>query len=508
MSQQITALQRMEGRRYFGLLMEQGTGKTWALLADAERLFLQGKIEAVLVIAPNGVHTNWVYREIPTHIGGRVLARAWLSGSGVRATKYMDEVFAPSDDGEPPPLRILAMNIDALIHKRGYAYALKFLTTYKTMIVLDESSDIKSPETARTKAMMLLRSRAVAARIANGTPITKAPLDVFAQMEFLRTGLMGTTSYRAFVSEYAVLLDPNSRQMQNLIAENPRAQFAQIIARNVDGTPMWRNLDKLKALLEPHTYRVTKRECLDLPEKIYQNHFFELDPKQQRAYDLMSDLNRIEVPDSLDALSVSALAALGKLRQITSGFVIKPDGGGVHYVSDGNPRLAALRTLVAANDAPVIVWAYFQEELTAIAALLRAMGRRVVEYRGETRRTDREEAVDAFQRGDADAFVGHPQAGGIGLTLTAAQWVVYYSNSFNLRHRLQSEDRAHRIGTTGNVVYIDIVALGTVDVAMARSLQAKMITASIVLGDDARPIPSENTLCAPGPSGAVDRLEK
>ena len=81
------------------------------------------------------------------------------------------------------------------------------------------------------------------------------------------------------------------------------------------------------------------------------------------------------------------------------------------------------------------------------------------------------------------AFIGQPQAGGIGLTLTAAETVIYYSNDFNLGTRLQSEDRCHRIGTRHNVVYIDLVALNTLDAPIARALQRKTAVAAEILGD-------------------------
>jgi SNF2 family DNA or RNA helicase len=480
MAHQLQAVQSMVGRRTYALFMEQGTGKTWTLLADAERLFAKGAIDSVLVVAPNGVHTNWVNREIPAHMEGNIVARAWRSGAGVRHMRSLEDLFKPRKAGEPPALRVLAVNIDALVSKKGYEFCERFLLSGSPLIILDESSRIKNPDAARTKALMRLRRYCKGARIASGTPVTNSPVDVFAQMEFLESGLLGTTSYRAFVAEYADVLPANHPMIVNMTIRNPRAAHAQIIARNPDGSPRWRNLDKLQKLLEPHSFRVLKKDCLDLPEKIYKTITFELDAAQQRAYDKMQDELRIELDDRTE-LPVSELAALVKLQQITSGYVNTPLG--VKYVSEDNPRLKTLMDAAEDVEGKFIVWARFREELDAISAALTAAGVEHVQYHGGVSREDREAAVDQFQNGSARVFVGQPQSGGIGLTLTAAETVFYFSNDFNLETRLQSEDRAHRIGTRKNVVYIDIAAENTIDEQIARNLQRKQRTAALVLGD-------------------------
>lgn len=485
MAHQLEAVQRMVGRRTYALFMEQGTGKTWTLLADAERLYAKGAIDAVLVFAPNGVHTNWVKREIPTHMEGEIIARHWRSGAGVKHLRWMEDLFKVRQEGQPVPLRILAMNIDAVITKKGYDFAERFLMATNALMIIDESGRIKNPDAARTKALMKLRHLAKGARIATGTPITRAPTDVFSQMQFLEHGLLGTTSYRAFVAEYADVLPNSHPLMQNMVRRNPKAAYAQIIAKNPDGSPRWRNLDKLQKLLEPHSFRVLKKDCLDLPEKIYKTISFELEPEQRRVYEKMEEENRIEL-DERTELPVSELAALVKLQQITSGFVNLPTGG-LKYISEDNPRLKALLDALQDVDGKFIVWARFTEEIHAVRDALTAAGYNVVTYFGATSRDDREAAVDGFQNDpNIHCFIGNAQAAGIGLTLTAGETVFYFSNSFDLDHRLQSEDRSHRIGTVNHVVYIDLVAEDTVDEKIARNLQRKQRTAAIVLGD-ARP---------------------
>lgn len=480
MMHQITALERMDGRDFYGLFLEQGTGKTWCLLADAERLFLKDKIDALLVIAPNGVHTNWVRREIPQHLDAPCIARSWKSGAGKKWIEWMNDVLTP----RPPRhagggLRIFAINIDALITKAGFDFAAQFVMKFRAMMVVDESSRIKNPKAARSQAIMKLRPHVRYVRIATGTPVTNAPVDVFNQMEFLQRGLLGTTSHRAFVAEYAELLPSNHPMLKRMSQRNPRIAHAQIIARDSNGRPKWRNLGKLHRLLDPHTFRVTKDECLDLPAKIYKRHYFSMSPAQTKAYKLMEEECRMTIKDEL--VPVQALSAGIKLQQITSGFVLHE--GIPHYVAEENPRLEALKDLIEDLNGPFIVWARFKEEIRAIINTLKANQISAAPYFGDTSTADREVAIDDFQSGRIRAFIGQQQAAGLGLTLTAAETAIYYSNDFNLEHRSQSEDRCHRKGTRHSVVYIDLIAEGSIDETIATALQSKSNMARAIVGD-------------------------
>jgi SNF2 family DNA or RNA helicase len=482
MRHQIVGLRRMIDRKFYGLFLDMGTGKTWMFLADAERLYAAGKIDGLLVIAPKGVHTNWIRREVPKHLGDdHVIARAYSSGMGKQETEHVKQIFRVRDDGEQAPLRILAINYDALITKDGLAFAKSFLRATKAMIVLDESTRIKGIKNRRTEAVMQLKPLSVYRRIASGMPITNAPPDIFAQMEFLEEGRLGTSSYRAFVAEYSQLLPPSHPMIKKMIQKNPRIAFAQIVERDkITNKPIYRNLEKLQALLQRDSYRVLKSECLDLPSKVYKNHYFNLSRDQRAAYRTMEKEFRIMLDDD-EFETVAKLNSITKLQQITSGFVIHKDRS-LHYVAQDNPRLDAMVEIDQSIDGKYIVWATFSEEIRAVAAALRKAGRKVVEYHGKiTSNKAREAAVDDFQEGDADVFIGHPGAGGIGLTLTAARAVVYYSNSYNLEYRIQSEDRAHRIGQKRSVVYIDLVAENTIDEVIAASLQHKENIATLIL---------------------------
>jgi len=238
---------------------------------------------------------------------------------------------------------------------------------------------------------------------------------------------------------------------------------------------------------------VLKKDCLDLPSKIYQTRQFSLTVAQQRAYNKLQQELILEVGE--DLLAVSALAARTKLQQLTSGFALIE--GEPHYVEElATPRLELLAEVAMDQQGPFIVWAHFREELAAIARRLREMGFAVCEYHGGVKDKEREEAVDGFMSGRFRVFVGQPHSGGVGLTLTAAEAVIYYSNSYNWVARAQSEDRAHRKGSkTGimhrvgdvekeGILYIDLAAEDTIDEQISAALQHKERTAAEVLGDE------------------------
>lgn len=383
-------------------------------------------------------------------------------------------------------LAVLAMNIDGINTPHGYSFAAKFLKHFRTMMVIDESQRIKNIDAKRTAKAIKLGKLAASRRIASGTLIAdRGPLDTFAQFEFLApgAGLLGTNSYRAFAAEYAELLKADHPVMQEIKRRADRRKPGMgkhtnppLIKKDELGRPIYRNLEKLQRLMSPYTFRVLKRDCLDLPEKIYQTQYFDLTPAQQRVYEHIKE-NKRYMRDDGEIDAFTALTVLNKLRQVTSGFIMVE--GEATELKESGPRLDALEEVVQDTDGKVIVWASFREEIRQIAERLAAYG--CVQYHGGVGPKDREAAIEAFQEGEARVFIANPAAGGVGLTLTAANTAIYYSCSFSLEDRLQSEDRCHRIGTHEPVVYIDLVARDTVDERIAAALQAKEGVATQIL---------------------------
>jgi SNF2 family DNA or RNA helicase len=496
MTQQIEALRRMAGAEWFALFMEQGTGKTWAYLADAERYYLDGKIDAIFVLAPSGVHENWVLREIPLHMDCNYVAHFWRSGMGKRARAALArDLLTPNSENK---LRIFTMNFEAMARsKEAFQFAVDFMQANRAIFVLDESQRIKNIKSATHKKVMEARPYARARRIGTGTPMDK-PEDIFGQMQFLEPGLLGTSNYRAFMSEFAVIADasrtqPGSRELPIAedwrlaaqIRENPRMAWSIQIARDEHtGLPMYRNLERLRKLIEPHAYRVLKKDCLDLPEKLYTNHYFELTPAQREAYELAEDELRVRSQDGT-LTPIHKLSKFGKLQQITSGFVFVPGEPDPVYIGDRNPRLLAIMDRLEDLPGQKIIWARFREEISSLANLMRDSKIPFVEYHGGIGKNDRNEAIDKFQGGEAEVFLGVQKAGGVGLPLYAASNAMFCSNEFSALIRLQAEDRCHRKGSEihESILYTDLVARDSIDESIARAHQFKMGLAACVLGD-------------------------
>lgn len=519
MAHQIQAFNMLEGRFAFALLMEQGTGKTKVIIDDAARCWGDGKIDALFVAAPNGVHTKWVTIEIPKHMPDwcTYTAAYYSAGRNKKHLAEIEKLFDVSAKDEHRPLRILTMNYDALATKDGRQLLDRFSLMFKAMGVADESQRIKNPKAIRTAELLKRRKRFPIRRILSGTPVTKAPFDIFGQYSFLDPTILRTSSYVAFKSEYADML-PDDHFLVKRIQKGswakkdgtPTKRVPQIIARDGDGMPQYRNLDKLQRLIAPHSFRVLKKDCLDLPDKIYDIIPFDMTDRQQAIYDRMVTEKRTELSELIDHVKrdgkisnlspeqamlagrelivANKLSAMAKLQQITCGYLKLEDGEVVRMFKKvmDNPRNAAMMDVVEDVEGSIIFWAPHIDKINQIIECLREgyPKEQIVRYDGQVKKEERMQGIDDFQSGKARFFVGNPASGGTGITITAGETAFYYSNSFDLEHRLQSEDRNHRIGTTGHVRYYDLEAIGTIDRTIVESNQMKKSIADIITGDN------------------------
>jgi SNF2 family DNA or RNA helicase len=186
--------------------MEMGTGKSKVLIDNIAMLYDAGKINGVLIIAPKGVYKNWHDGEIPTHLPDHVehTSVLWQAMINQKQQKELDKLFQPGED-----LHILIMNVEAFSTKKGVEFAAKFLRCHRTMMAIDESTTIKNPDAKRTKHICTLGEYAGYKRILTGSPVTKSPLDLFKQCEFLKKELLGHVSYYTFRTRYAVMKTAN-----------------------------------------------------------------------------------------------------------------------------------------------------------------------------------------------------------------------------------------------------------------------------------------------------------
>lgn len=449
--------------KYRALLHEQGTGKTKVILDTAAYLYATGEIDGVLIIAPNGVHENWVLDEIPTHLAiNKYQSHSYRSKSA--RTKWHQSACRQLTDFDG--LAFLAMSYDAFMTKQGRRTAEDFLHRRKVLFTADESQRIKSPSAKRTRAIVATGKRAPYRRILTGTPMTNKPFDYYTQIRFLNPEFWkenGFASYEAFKTYFGI--------WEQRINGQTGQRFNQVVA--------FKNLDHLQRILKPISTRVLKSEVLDLPPKLYQKRYFDITSEQRQLYDsLKSDfLAYLNSGEMVTAQLI--IVRLLRLQQITCGYIPSDDCETINRF-DENPRMKALLDLLEDVETKAIIWARFREDINQICE---ALGDEAVRYDGAVDERGRLNARRRFQEGDARWFVGNPAAAGVGLTLHAAQTVIYYSNSFNLEHRLQSEDRAHRIGQEHAVYYIDLQAQDTVDTHITQALMKKLDISSKITGD-------------------------
>jgi SNF2 family DNA or RNA helicase len=234
------------------------------------------------------------------------------------------------------------------------------------------------------------------------------------------------------------------------------------------------------------SYRVQKKDCLDLPDKLYQTRKIQLSVKQEEIYNKLKKFAYATI--NQDEVSfANKLTEILRLHQVTNGFVNSDDG--TIQVFDDCPKIKELLNILEESDGKFIIWAnYVQNIKTIINKLKEKYGAKsVVSIFGEISTEDRQEAVRRFQDDDSCRFfIGNPSTGGYGLTLTAASYVVYFSNSYNLEVREQSEDRAHRIGQDKNVTYIDLIAENTIDEFIVGALDKKMKLSAQTLGEEVK----------------------
>ena len=460
---QIKALEMSWDRPYFAYFMEMGTGKSKVLIDNISMLYDNGKINGVLIVAPKGVVKNWYEGEIPTHLVDHIEYKSVLWQSSITQTqqKNLDSLFETGED-----LHILIMNVEALSTKKGYDFAQKFLFSHRAMMAVDESTTIKNPEAKRTKNICQLGLATKYNRILTGSPVTKSPLDLYKQCEFLSPGLLGHESYYTFRTRYAVM------------------RTANFGGRSVQIVVGYRNLDELSEKLKAFSYRVLKDECLDLPKKTFMKRTVSLTSDQMKVYKEMSKLALASFNGKL-MTTATVLTQLMRVQQITCGNFIADDGT-MHELATN--RLPELMDLLDEIEGKVVIWANFQRDVhRIIEAINKEYGPdSFVDYYGLTPQEDRQKNIKKFQDPNSKVkfFIGTTQTGGYGITLTAASTMIYYSNGYDLEKRQQSEARIDRIGQERPMTYIDIICENTVDTRIVKALRKKVNIATQIMGEE------------------------
>jgi len=449
--------------------MEMGTGKSKVCIDNAGILYERELIDTFIVIAPKGVYRNWATIEIPAHMPERIIRDViiWKSSPTKELKTKLELLLQPN---KTKGLRILIMNIEALSTPKGTRYLDKVLDEGTCLLTVDESTSIKNPKARRSKTVIKLGKKAKYKRILTGFPVTQSPLDLWAQCNFLHPQLLGKdvgSNFFQFQYRYTIM---KKRSVGS-------HSFNLVVG--------YRNLEKLSEIIKKFSSRVMKADCLDLPPKLYTQRHVQLTPDQQRLYTEIKEYALAHLGDEGFMTAPNVMTQLLRLQQVLSGHS-KTDEGKLVEIKDN--RLTELMACLEDASGKVIIWSRFRYDIQRIEkTLIKEYGPlSTVTYYGDTSDEERSEAIERFQNGDAQFFVGNPQTGGYGITLTAAETVIYFANSFDLAVRMQSEDRCHRIGQDKHVTYIDLIAEKTIDEKIVKSLRSKMDIASVVMGEELR----------------------
>jgi hypothetical protein len=458
---------RTRDLRAWGLFLDQGLGKTAICLATGSHLFRVGRIRGMFVLAPNGIEVNWARDEIPEHLAVPHEVFTWSNSK--RKTKThaegLERLFAAGDDR----LRVLCMSYNGLMTDDGAKAARRFLTEFDTLYIADEATAFKTPSTKTAKRVLATAKHGTFRRLLNGTPVEDSPFHSYTQVRWLDPNV------------WAKIGINNAQQHKNFFGIWEKRQLAN--GRSFPNLVRYRNLPKMAEALRSIGDRLEKDDVLDLPPKVYSKVHFSLSPEQARIYKALKEDYQAAIVADETLTADLAIVRLTRFQQITSGYAPTDEDEELRPIAGKNPRLGALEVALDETTLPVIVWAKYTADIDAIAEVLRKRKMSFGIWDGRTSPEDRQRLKEDFQAGKLDVFLAKASSAGRGITLTAASTVIYYNNTFSLDERKQSEDRAHRIGQTKSVRYIDIVATDTVDERILEVLRGKRDISALVTGD-------------------------
>jgi len=460
-------------QEYYGYFMEMGTGKTKVIIDNAAYLWEKGEIECLVIVAPNGVNAQWINEQVPEHMPDWVeYESAIYRASDKKMLKEVEQIY----DSEKKRLKIVAFNIESFSNQKGINYIGAFLKKFPSMLAIDESTRIKTPGSQRAKNALKLAPLAKYRRIMSGAPVTKGYEDLYAQLKFLHPDVLGFNSFYTFRNYHCIMGGFESRQV---VGYRPNA------------------IKELEKRIETYTFRITKKECLDLPEKIYIKRSVELTQEQKDIYkkiekELEIDLAMVKnmakggnaIPKEVDSALMAAITKMLRMQQVICGhFVIEDEEKETSQtIQLENNRIDVLMDCIEEAQGKVIVWSRFVNDIKLISKRMTEGKIGHVLYYGDVKQNDRDAAIKRFREDPScKVFLAQPASGGTGLNLAVADTVIYYSNDFNADTRWQSEDRAHRIGQKNNVTYIDLISPGTIDTKILSSLMEKKNLADALL---------------------------
>lgn len=438
------------------LFWQMRTGKSKQIIDTASHLYRRRLIDCVIIFAPNGVHQNWVLREVPTHTWDSVPRHAlgWqtrLAGlkGGNRMSKadraawedahaawWADYDKVLTHDG----LTFISFNSESMTRPDVKKAVARLLQKRRCLVVWDESTDFRTPGSARTKMSRAIAVRVPYRRILDGTALTNSPMHAFAQFELLQKGALGFTKAQEFRDYFG------------------RYEMVQAGPRRVNKLVGFQHLDVLQQRMAPFTSVVLRSDCSDLPDVVPEERLIEMSPEQKKLYRELHHSLELMVDDATVSLREQTNRKQ-KLQQVSSGFIIDGDKV-VHRIPGVNPRLEAVAEEVYLAPGKVIIWCMFQWEIDDVVRRLRLDGHDVMEYHGRVSDEEKLRARNEFNTNGAKALVGQYQAGSRGTDFSGASLIINYSHIWNAILRLQAAERGTKMGGD-NVRLLDFVASPT-----------------------------------------------
>lgn len=435
----------------FGELFEMGCGKTLTTIAVAGALYNLGKIDRVLVVAPTSVCSVW------PHDLNQFATFPWearvLLGDKKKRLKALNKL----ENWPFKALRIAVINYEST-HREGIFEA---LAAYKPdLIVCDESQRIKNPSAAQSKALHKLGDAAPFRMILSGTPVQNNAVDLYSQYRFLDPAVYGANFY-AFKNRYCIMGGYGQHQIVG-----------------------YRNMDELVEKEHSVAYRVTKEECLDLPQQTFINRYVQFTDAEQAIYEQLRKSSFLELETGENVTATTILTMYLRLMQLTGGFLTADESTRPKQVNTA--KLDALADIVDdyVVDAgkKLVIFARFRAEIAAIENLLRLRKIQYGSIYGDVPMEERGKIVEDFQTNpDTKVFVAQIQTAGLGITLHAASTAVFYSYDYNYANYAQALARIHRIGQRLPVTYIHLVVDGSIDEKILAALENKEDMAKTVV---------------------------
>jgi SNF2 family DNA or RNA helicase len=449
------------------------TGKTKSMVDLACYLYCVGRIDGVLVLGPNNVHSNWGRREVPEHhwLGVQFTSMAW----NTTASKNIgyDAQFGQLLDASG--LAWYAINAEATVLKQQMPYARAFMKRRRFMLIVDEVHEWRRPGSKRSRYVRQhIAPKAVVRRNLSGTMIDNNPMHAYAQFEILKKGALGFTDYKSFEQYFGIF-----EEDEIWVGGRPRT---------IPVLKAFQNMDELRERMASLTSYVYRDQCEDLPKLLGARGEFELVDQQKRVYNEMVRGALVRLDTGQLVASAEGGALITRLQQVASGYAVDEDGV-VHDLiePENNPRLNYLVEEVKRCAGKVIVWCRYRRDIEMVMARMKKEGLLFLDYYGGTKSTDRVKHEDRFRNDPkVKGIAAQPKACGQGLDFSAGQDIIHYSHLHgDLIARRQADERCTKMGGK-RVGVLDMVARGTVDERILQTNDDKANQADYLTGEGLR----------------------